>query len=70
MKLIQSLTIVADDSPLLKYPQMWKCTRCERIRQWGHGPALEPKERPKLLCSCQNHERHVPHTYAGLKEIE
>lgn len=68
MKLVQTMMFLTDDSPELKYPQMWRCIRCGRIRQWGLGPSQAPKERPYLLCSCQ--DRHVTHTFAGLKAEE
>jgi hypothetical protein len=51
--------------------QMWRCTWCRRVRQWGYGPSMKPKERPLLTCLCQVvDQRHVPHKYAGLQAPE
>ena len=66
MKLVQpSLVFVVDSDKQLKMNQMWECSRCEKRRQWGFGPSLEPNERPYLYCKCL--DRHVPHKFAGLK---
>lgn len=66
MKLVKpKLSFVADDDEQLELPQVWECSRCERRRQWGYGPSVDPNRRPYLYCSCR--KKHLPHTFAGLK---
>lgn len=65
MKLIQPDVIyVADESEQLDFPQIWKC-RCGKLRQWGFGPSIAPKEHPFLFCDAKG--IHVRHTFAGLQ---
>lgn len=52
--------------------QMWACTVCKAMRQWGFGPWL-PKDdmlpTPWLRCvhECQGRECVTEHKYAGLE---
>jgi len=61
----QTISVVSDSDPMLELPQMWKCSRCGKNRQWGLGPSLEPKLRPFLTCKCRN--GHVRHSLVGLR---
>lgn len=66
MKLIkQTVMYVSDGDEQLKLPQVWKCSRCERRRQWGYGPSVDPHARPYLYCGCR--KKHLPHTFEGLR---
>jgi len=66
MKLIQPDTIyVADESEQLDMPQIWKCRKCGRQRQWGFGPSVAPKEHPFLTCDKEG--VHTRHQFAGLQ---
>lgn len=63
----QTSAFPLEDNPQRGFPQMWECSACLKVRQWGIGPTPTPKEHPFLLCECQP-EGYVRHKFVGLKQ--
>ena len=60
----QTALTVPDDDPQKIMDQMWECSHCGDMRQWGTGPSPFPRRTPFLLCDVLG--EHIEHKFAGL----
>ena len=51
-------------------PQIWSCTVCGIVRQWGMGYPADSNKKPLLVCDGCSKDKptwvHTPHSFVGV----